>query len=423
MRRAILLGCLLLVAGLVFGGGGQESRVYDKEHPLVLFMGSPGVPYNIEGFVKAHENVVVRNLSLDVSTGGMEAINAYLQAGIKFMVKDYGGRLGLLMTPEYALNLKPYIEDDYYPSALAMCTVGDELLALPMPGQVANFIVNQDLLDKAGYTVPENWTTDDFLEMCAKVKAIGAVPFEWYCGERNADYYFMHVLAWFGAELYKDGDYFKTAVDSPEAKRAFAFIKTLYDKGYMRKDVVTRKAADYLQSVYSGEAASYASFVGFSPNQITNMVTQKKIDKEWKYRVVPFPRGPGVSKVKAFTMQHGIVVPKSAAKGGKPDSFKDEMYVALAKYVRDREVENLSKGASVPVRKSEEGIWTGETSPDYLDTAKYYGGPWDLGLFTKRYSAIRFLAVPEFQAMLNGTKTPEEAVKSYAAEITKVLSK
>lgn len=437
MKRNLTWG-LLLVAGIAIAEPAVEVPVYTAEKPLVIMVASATTISGIwvdeftKPFVAKHPNTAIRALPLDYSDGTTSAQKAYLAAGMRVGLLDYGGRIGELMIPEYALDLKPYLDTaDFYPEQLALVTRGEAVLGIPFPGNQQIFMVNKTVLDSVGYTVPENWTTDDFLAMCALVKAKrpDIIPFNWYCGELNADYYFMHILAWFGAELYQGGDYTKTTINSKQGLAAFTFIKKLYDLGYMPEDAITRKAGDYLNAQYAGKCASFSTFAGMTPPGIANLVKQGTLKEPWQWQVVPFPRGPGVAKVKSFNMQWGILVPRSdyiplgGTKRRPKDAFWDDMYGEFAVKAAEFFTYTVKSGAMFPVRKSQEGYFTPDLTlyPDIPFVAALKLPAWDQGLFVKTYSAARFKAFGEFQAMLAGKKTPAEALASYEAELNKVL--
>lgn len=436
--RKILVFCLLLVAGMAIAEPSYEAPVYTAEKPMVVMVAT-AVPFAGEWiekmtkpFVTEHPNTAIRTLALDYSDGTTSAQKAYLASGMRIALLDYGGRIGELMVPEYALDLRPYLDTaDFYPDQLALVTRGGAVLGVPFPGTQQLFMVNKTVLDEVGYTVPENWTTDDFLAMCALVKAKrpDIIPFNWYCGELNADYYFMHILAWFGAELYQGGDYTKTAINSKQGLAAFTFIKQLYDLGYMPADTITRKAGDYLSDQYKGKCASFSTFSGSTPPGIANLVKQGTLKEPWVWQVVPFPRGPGVAKVKAFNMQWGILAPRSdyiplgASKRKPKDKVWDDTYGEFAVKAAEFYTYTTKVSAVFPVRKAQEGYFAPDLTlyPDVPFVAALKQPAWDQGLFVKTYSAARFKAFAEFQAMLGGKKTPAEALASYAAELDKVL--
>ena len=138
-----------------------------------------------------------------------------------------------------------------------------------------------------------------------------------------------------------------------------------------------------------------------------------------------------MSKVKQFSMQWGMVAPRSdyIPPGGKvrrpKDAAWDDAYGALVAGVMAEHVKNTKMGGVAPVAKSQEAWLSFDpaVAPDYPASMAVAGPAWDQGLFTLTYSAARFKAFAEFQAMLTGKKSPAEAPASYERELNAVLAR
>ncbi len=107
-------------------------------------------------------------------------------------------------------------------------------------------IYNVDILEAAGWDtskLPETW--DELLQMCEVVKS--------YAKETGKDIYpvmytpnmdgtlnmDLYPLIWQAGGAIVTSDYKEAAFNSPEGQEALEFVKTLFDKGYARKSLLT----------------------------------------------------------------------------------------------------------------------------------------------------------------------------------------
>lgn len=437
MKRFFLILMLALLSLSLFAKG-QEEQVTKPGDPVVLLFAVDGGigPQTlwhgaIEGFVKEHPNVTVKWLALDVSSGGVEAMTAYLAAGIRPLLKDSYTRLSKYIDPEYALDLTPYVPDkaDYLPGVLEMSTRNGKLLALQLGVQIFAQFANLDILSAAGYEVQLGWSTDDFMDMAAKVKANGDWPTFLFAKNQNADYFYMQYFADFGAVMYENADYSHSALNSQEGVRAMRFLNDLYQNGYVPSEAPIYDAGDYLRHLYTGQIATGVIFGSSIDAAINGQVTQGAIDKAWEYKFVDFPRGPGVESVAHTSQFHGLIAPRSDyldQRGRRlpKDQIVDDLYGELVIVLRDVEESTylLPDAAIFPSHKMD--IPEPRSFRFYYDLKALLdaGGIWDQGLSLPEYAAIRTLMYPRLQAMWSGETTPEEALAMYEENVNKILA-
>ena len=150
--------------------------------------------------------------------------------------------------PEFADNMK---EDLLVPSP-----VDSQVYAVPSSGFWESMFVNKTVLDAAGVAAPgADYTWDQFLTDCEKIKAAGFTPVA--VSLQEVPHY------WFEFTVYNNGnvanhlDIPASATDAAGMKWASGFedLKQLYDLGYLPANTLTATDAETVQLVADGEAA------------------------------------------------------------------------------------------------------------------------------------------------------------------------
>lgn len=446
--KKLLIGFLLLASVMSFAIG-QKETVSTEVKPVTLLFAVDASNFGASmwgdmarRFEAENENVKVKWIGIDVSTGGNESMMAYTAAGVHPMFKDYTGRIGQFTNPDYALDLTPYIldKDKYVDGVFAPYTRDGKIYGIPFGGTPLGFWVNKTLLNEAGYTIPPNWTVADFVKMCDAVKTkTGKYPVYIFSKNQNADYLYMLFFTFFGAEMYAPGDNTKSALNSPAGLKGMEFLKLMYDKGWTPKEAAALDANDYLRETRQNAVAAGFAMLGWMSDGMNSMISQGSISERFEYEFVTIPKEPGVTRGGMFLMQHGVVAPRSDyvdywTGERKPKNQRvDDMYGKLAIAVRDTE-EGEYRQNSVSVRSNItfKPLEKADTTPDWVfaltvrDTNTVMAqfpseGIWDMGLALPEYSTIRPLFYPRMQAMFAGKETPAEALAKYEADVNKVL--
>lgn len=193
MLSASLAGCKPGEPGNTSGGtddNGQETKlvIWGNETDEVLYSA-------IAAYEDAHPNV-----RIVVETQGETTLDMAISAGtapdIIRTASDYVATYG---TKGYVADLTQYGANDIKPLFTETTwnvanSIKDKVYSLPFDSNIINFIVNKDILDAAGASIPTNY--DEFLETGNKIKAKYGV---------NSDTY-AYTAACFdtlGAGLYK----------------------------------------------------------------------------------------------------------------------------------------------------------------------------------------------------------------------------
>ena len=134
---------------------------------------------------------------------------------------------------------------DFLPSILAQGTVRGRLFALGAFDSATVLYYDRQLLARAGVQVPAadaGWTWDQFLEACARLKAVGIEPVALHMNE-TADEWFTYAFSpviWAagGALIGADGRTVRGVLSSPENVRSLTAWQELFTRRFAAADPV-----------------------------------------------------------------------------------------------------------------------------------------------------------------------------------------
>lgn len=150
--------------------------------------------------------------------------------------------------PDYASNMK---ED-----MIAVSEVDGKKYAVPSSGFWESMFVNKKVLEAAGVAVPgPDYTWDQFMQDCEKIKAAGYTPVA--VSLQEVPHY------WFEFMVYNQGATANhldvpAAADDAVAKKwaaGLGTIKSLYEAGYLPANTLTATDSETVQLMADGQAA------------------------------------------------------------------------------------------------------------------------------------------------------------------------
>lgn len=422
MKRAILfLTLLMLVGSLAFS---QTITLLSTDTKMMIpfdeskrsFFSDYALPKLLKDYPKAK----VELLQVDMTTGSTMTIDALLASGqAPNIYCDTLVRASKLMQEEYALPLEGNVRDvnKFNPGVLDAYKRNGKTLASPIPGAPQGICLNMDVMKTIGYIVPNKWTINDFLTMAEKVKQkYGDKVFAtgMFAANQSGDYLINNWFASFGAKYYNPGDYSHTTIKETGGAKAYEFFQTLVKNGYVPPGAAMLNDDDYAADWGMGKYAATAFFVGWQNPYWDTAIQQKKIDKPFEVKYVPFPRGPGVDNVPTYMMNGVYVIHKTGAE-------KDKVAARLVEYLNDGQVQSwISKGNTIPNRSDAKALGDNEQMRQIGDIVKA-GGFFDVGLTYYKFTATRATHYPILQKVLNLTITPEVAIAEYEAALNTVL--
>lgn len=375
--------------------------------------------YAIEKFNKDFPDVNVKHLLVDVTDGSTMSMDAMLAAGkAPNIYMDTLVRSSKYMTPAFALDLTKYVRDLKQYTDLGPYTRNGKVYGLPTPGGAQGMAINLDIMAEIGYTVPDNWTIDDFLKMAALVKAKykgKKYATGMFAANQSGDYLINNWFFAFGAKYYPSGDYSHSILSSTGGEKAYEFFQLLDKNGYIPSGSGMLNDDDYALSWSIGEFAATAFFAGWMDSYWKTAIEQGLIKAPFKVKYVPFPRASNVKTVPTYMANAAIVV---HATGTEQDLWASR----LAEYLNDATAQGLMAPLKNMVSRKDVKEKTDDIYLAQIDAIIKKGGILDVGLTSPKFSATRVVHFPILQKVLAGKLTPKEAIKAYEAKINEVMS-
>lgn len=329
-------------------------------------------------------------------------------------------RASKFFRPGQALDLKLYAPEalkKYLPTILSRVTRDGKVYAFPMMNSPLGLSLNLNLAKEAGFKVPApgaNWTMDQFMEYCRLLKEKGKVGTIFFSASNPIPY----VTAWwtsFGVEFFKNNDYSKVAINSPQTRAALAWMKDMMTKGYVQPNPSQLIDDDMVALWASGKVGAQPVLPGFFYEidaKVKAGVIPAAFDTQW----MPYPLTPGVKKTGIF-FNYAVNVALD-----KKDKRLNEIGVRLASLGGDEYFQNiaLATGQGVP---SMFGLKTSkpEWHMDQLAALVTRDGAYDMGSETARYPSFRPIIMPLLAQFFEGKLDAEMFIKEYERQANEAL--
>ncbi|MFC6081216.1 extracellular solute-binding protein [Sphaerisporangium aureirubrum] len=330
--------------------------------------------------------------------------------------------IGNTWSPEFAglQALEPIAQDPksmqgtYVQSMIDSTVLDGVSYAVPYDTGVRALIYRKDLLDKAGLAAPKTW--DELLAAATAVQKANEGVSGFGIVGGNQWYYLPMVWQWGGEIATQENGAWKAKVDSPEAVAAFTFYADLLTKHNLSpKGSVTWQGADASKAFALGQVAM---MVGGSWD--LKAILAQAPDMEQKLATVPIPNGPGGNN-DTFAGGSNLAIFKGCTNKATAKSFVDFLMktenlvpvttkIGLLPATTDAlERERTSGSFSTPLLKAyADQVPNTRSIPAVASWGKVEGT-----------GAI----VNAMQAIMNGQKAPDAAMKELAGQIDAAIGK
>jgi len=361
---------------------------------------------------------IIKLFKIDLTDGSSLTMDAMLAAGrAPNVYSDTMVRASKYILPSFALPLDGLIRDlgKYTKETLAPYRRDGKLLALPSPGGAQGMCINLDIMKEIGYTVPPNWTIDDFLAMAELVKQkYGGTKWAtaMFAANQSGDYLNNNWYASFGVEWYGK-DYNTSKVADNGGAKVYEFYQKLVKAGYVPPNSATLKDFDCIQHWSKGNIAATAFYPNWATLYIGQAIKQGTLARPFDYIFVPFPRAPGVSKVPTYYSGGALIVRKTG-------TAADAIAARFVEYANGPLAQGFS--ASDGVMPTRTDAWIKNTDFHIGEIQKIIAeqGIQDVGLTDSRFTQRRGLQFPILQKVLNLEVTPEAAIAEFQAALSAV---
>ncbi|MER7499034.1 sugar ABC transporter substrate-binding protein [Nonomuraea pusilla] len=398
--RMIAPAALLLAATAACGSGGSGGSGDDKQtvtmwlYPVIADEAKHKAFWNeqITAFTKDHPKIDVkveiypwakREESLATAIAGNKAPD------LVYLIPD--------QMPKFAKAIEPvdsYLTDaakaDYRDNVKQAVSIDGKMMGAPILMGANPLMCNQKVLDAAGVEAPKTW--DDVLAIAPKLKEKGFDVTNYYADPSATLNQSFYPLLWQAGGNVFTPDGTKAAFNGPEGVKALTFLKTLADKGYVEKDLLT----------------------GIPAFEQTHLA-QNKVACTWQQVPADVESFWGAENIKIFPPLTGV----------KQVGYGSIGALSMLKAAKSKEAAGqwLAFATSPAVTKAYDAA-SSFFSPQKSTGALYSSGPnaemeKTLDLMTgaplhpKARDVMGVLA-PEIQAALIGQKTPEQALNDAA---------
>jgi ABC-type glycerol-3-phosphate transport system substrate-binding protein len=343
------------------------------------------------------------------------------------ILRDYLGRTAQYAHQGVLENLETLLPkeelDDYISSYLQLYTIDGHLHALPSYAWASGLVVNKAIWKSKGkesmLPTKDNpyWTIEQFDQaMRAVAEKDKVYPFGIQFAVPQGDHGLYSYFWAFGAKLFKDGDYSKVALNSPEGLKALEYLVKMNDDGLLQPSAVTAKAADIDLLFWQSQLGAQGDTLG-QWSKLDNAKTEGKVKGNVELAMVQLPSAPGV--------KNGVPVgPTGLAVFKQKDETKKKWIGEFLKFLNSTEYQKTYaiNAGQFPVKKSAGSPLQDDPNYGVLQKIIQERGVEDLGLTVPKYAEIRVLLQPEIQAALLKAKTPAQALADYEKAANKILS-
>lgn len=208
----------------------------------------------IRSFNEIYPNVTFKLSYVAVNSYENTIRNLYRTGSLDDIVWTNSPDFYYLADKKIAVDLNPYVEAsekagvfcaerDFYKEFLDMSSVNGKLYAVPRSADSVVTFVNKDLLTKAGVdlnpgttVVKDGWTWDDFLSVCAKVRAYldkSGKNAHYVCDANLTIWLSTNypILRSYGADMLDLNG--KNCIDSEETRECLNMIRSMVENRYI----------------------------------------------------------------------------------------------------------------------------------------------------------------------------------------------
>jgi len=367
----------------------QIYRDFEKENPDIKLVVENMPGDYVPKVMLSHIADVVPDVTvLDASSSALFVKNGVLQDLTPYIQKD-----------------KDFKADQFYENTLQAGTYNGKLYSIPVDFTPMVIYYNKDLFDKAGVPYPKNgWNFAQFRDTCQRLSTGGKKGFyvsNWMPG------WVMWLWNNNGNVLDAKGTKATGTLDSEQNEQTIQFLKELVDKGYAPK--VSQVTASGVDPFANGDVAmavsGHWSVIGYKSTKtidykclgIVSMPTQLPSPV-----TVYYESGLGIG--------NGCKNPEAAWKFIKHFcSYKNQLRYN-------------SSGIAICARKDVSQERAKEPiEQEFIDLIKGSRPP--LGTQVEGYAFVEQQGEKMMDGVLNGRKTPAEALKEMARRIDREFAK
>jgi len=359
---------------------------------------------------QVYPGIEVKKIMSDVSTGADITMLSLLASNTAPDVyKDIASRAGRYAVPEFALDISKYMDlSNFYPAAIEQFRKGDGIYALTKAVRIIGMFINTDITG----SIPENWTINDFLDICEKVKSKGKMPYVYFAANASSCEWLLGWFPAFGVDFFQNKDYSKTTIKSTGGEKVFAFLLDLFNRGYIPSESGVLSDDDVQAGFLNETYAMSGTYIGSFDAAIQSQVDQGVIKDKFNYEFRAFPSATG-KKVSLVANFHIVVAHKSE------NEYRNKAAAYLAYQIASDQDLEVSGGQFPTVNNC-----TVTSDNIHWQRGKKIteeNGLADIGFHLAAYGEIRGSLYPVLKKLFNNQITALEAVTLYEKAINAAI--
>jgi len=220
-----------------------SGKTADTDMEMVLMIENPEIPVTSDVVKKVEEkfpDIKFISKTWDQSQIEKSVKTAFAAGEAVDIVQYWPNQMKNFTTSDMALDLTPYLDSDqdwkntWVEGALEVGVFDNKNVAVPFGTVYPLLQVNTELLKKAGVEVKDQWTWDELVDACVKIKE-NTDAFPLGVKADNACWFVRNGLmqCWDNQEELDKFNAGEIAFTDSRVKEVFEKIKDLYDKSYL----------------------------------------------------------------------------------------------------------------------------------------------------------------------------------------------
>lgn len=377
-----------------------------------------------EKFSEEHPNVKVK-VEVISSSDRTAILNTNLQAGTPpdvvfesiFAMTDYA-HMGALVPLDDLFTEEDLA--DMNPNSMAEGNIRGTQFFYPLGYNCGMMAVNADYFREAGLEAMlpgegeyGTWTPEEFKSALETLKTgvtskDNVAPWGLFCKNNQSDQFNNLYLRMFGAEMFNE-DSTACVINSEKGVKGAELVKEIYDLGLTETGPATYQGADIREMFANQEVAVGYAMIG----NYTSMVGKMEKGEIEPFEIALFTL-PGEEGPISFLQNYGSCVFDS---GNEDQTAWAKEFVKF--YSSNAEYAKAVINIGIPSRLS-----VAEEYKDLEHIKIYSAAGENAKAFSggiPNYVGFRNLLYPTMQTILDGSKTPQEALDSLAADATALI--
>lgn len=220
-----------------------SAKTADADMEMVLMIENPEIPVTSDVLKKVEEkfpDIKFISKTWDQSQIEKSVKTAFAAGEAVDIVQYWPNQMKNFTTSDMALDLTPYLDSDqdwkntWVEGALEVGVFDNKNVAVPFGTVYPLLQVNTELLKKAGVEVKDQWTWDELVDACVKIKE-NTDAFPLGVKADNACWFVRNGLmqCWDNQEELDKFNAGEISFTDSRVKEVFERIKDLYDKSYL----------------------------------------------------------------------------------------------------------------------------------------------------------------------------------------------